>query len=251
MYVLPLLFSCIPTKETVVTVIPTPVLHERKIDYSALFEGRNSSSLYDQNTIVDDLMSRVLLEEHIIQVDLSDVPIENWTREILFSGLTKQGSILSTAIPQNDTRKPCVAGGCLEEHPTVTLRNLSFVSSTEDIEVVVRENAEGVFQVLIRDDISDESVCPAEFSLPVGFVEFATAVQRLSDGAIVAMIHEIKLLPKQSESLEIVATIEDSGQALCDAISNIYLEEPSLSRSSGRYYEAAVNVVKVGLGPLY
>ena len=251
MYVLPLLFACVPIKETAVVVPSVPVLKERKIDYSALFEGRNSSSLYDKNTIVEGLMHRVLLEEQIIQIDLTDVPIENWTREILFRGLTKQGSILSTAIAENDTRKPCAAGGCLEEHPTVSFRNLSFVSSTEDIEVVVRENSDGVFQILIRDDISDESLCPAEYTLSVGFVEFATAVQRLSDGAIVAMIHEIKLLPKQSESLEVVATIEDSGQGLCDAISKIYLEEPSLSRSSSRYYEAAVNVVKMGLGPLY
>ena len=83
-------------------------------------------------------------------------------------------------------------------------------------------------------------------------MEFAAAVQRFSDGAIVAMIHEIRLLPSLDEPTRISAVIDDSTpERLCESIADFYFEEPALGRSAERYQEAAIEVLRTSVEPLY
>ena len=241
MSVLLLLFSCLTPKAVpAIPVVSAPILHERTIGYGALFSGRNSNSIYDTKLLSPDLMKRVLVEAEIIEVNLETIAIENWTRRLLFQTLIAQGStIVAPPVEQ-------------ENPPTVVLRNLSFISSTEEIEVVVREKSDGDLQVLIRNSPAEESLCSEEMSLPIGFVEFAAAVQRFSDGAIIAMIHEIRLLPSLDEPTRISVAIDDSTpERLCESIANIYFEEPALGRSAERYQEAAIEVLRTNVEPLY
>ena len=241
MSVLLLLLSCLtPKAPATIPEAIVPVLHERSIDYSALFSGRNSISIYDTKLLSPVLMDRVLVESEIIEVNLEAVSVENWTRRLLFQMLIAQGSTIVASSAEQ------------EQPPTVALRNLSFISSTEDIGVVVRETLDGGVQVLIRNSPAEESLCSEEMRLPIGFVEFAAAVQRFSDGAVVAMIHEIRLLPSLEEPTRIPVVVDDSTpDRLCESIANIYFEEPALGRSAERYQEAASSVLRASIEPLY
>jgi hypothetical protein len=249
--------ACLPKKTEVIPpaleVLPpvieleTVVLQQQTIDYSLLFNGLNSQSFYNYLLVDDELMKRVFVEGEILGSNLDNVAIENWTRRVLFSEITRRDSLIIGPI-QDLLGYP--KDGSLNEHPTASIRNLSFVSSTEEITVIVQRN-EGGIMVGIREFDDQESICPFETMLPIGFVEFNGAVQRYSDGAVVAMIQEIVLLPDLEQAVVTEMVDKSNNETLCSAIVDIYLYHEQLSRHSERYYQAAQQAVKLGLEPLY
>jgi len=238
-----LFFLCCAPKP--IPAAEPPVLHERVINYTPLFNGRNPQSIYDKKVIDSALMNRVLVEEDILQSNLENIAIENWTRRLLFSELLGQQSTIIG--PLNTVQKPCEEDDC---RPTVALENLFFISSTENIEVVVHQN-EDQLMVAIRDFDDQKSLCSSDLSLPIGFVEFGGAVQRYPDGALAAMIHEIVLLPDLDLTVVTINVDDSSSASLCRDIVSIYQNHQDLSRNSERYNHAARQVLEISLTPLY
>ena len=76
-------------------------------------------------------------------------------------------------------------------------------------------------------------------------------IQRYSDGAVVAMIQEIVLLPDLDQTVVTETVDVTTVDSLCSSIMDIYLYHEQLSRNSHRYYKAAQRAVELGIGPLY
>lgn len=239
--------------------MPLPVAHQKwQVDYTRVFGGRSSSSIYDAGVIDQALMARVMVEPEVLREDLADRGnVESWTRRRLFEELGRRRSlVVAPPLPAGvEPRAPCAQGGCYAPLPTAVLRNLHFVSGKDQVRVRVDLDAAAPGKVLVGlwNDSKEPSACGDDFKMTLGYVELKGHVQRLSDGALAASLHELALLGMPLKTvLEVTAPAPDQATAaFCQELVRVFAETPGFARSDGRYDQAASEVLEVALQPLY
>ena len=248
------LIGCVTTPEVEVPQ-SVPQTTTEEVDFSGVFGGVVSYSQYDQRLIEYELMERVLLEESVF----GEENFESWTRHTLLGWLGGAGSIL-VAPPlraKDDPRSPCPEGGCYAPLPTVVLRDLSFLSGTEEFAVVVQRKPTGTLRVALRDNDKQSSLCPLSFKLPLGFMRLEAQVQRMFDGALVASLYEVRLLSVQKKNQEkttvsaALVSPKEEPTIFCEEIKRVFNEDPSLQRTNNRFEDASVEVLDAALSPLF
>ncbi len=208
-----------------------------QVDFSAIFGGRSSRSIYDPRVTQSGLMDRVMVEPSLLAKDDAKEGVEGWTRRKLLQALGQKGALVVTSGPR------------VQERPTAVLRNIRFVSGKDDVRVrLERGEGPGTFRVLLRNAHDEPSLCPRALSLAMGFVILRGQVQRVKDGAIGADFQELVLLQPPSETT--VKARLPQGAALCKAIVQLYEETPGLARSNPRYERAAKDAL-TALEPLF
>jgi len=246
--------SRVVTTEDTVLPAPPPTIH-LKLDYRLVFGGRSSSSLYEVRVIDPQLMARVMLEPAVLDDGAEQKPVEAWTRHRLMEGLATRGSLLIAPplVATVDPRQPCPVGGCYSPPPTAVLHNLRFVSGKDDIRVRVDAPVNGGVTLALWENDKQTSVCGGDFKLKQGFVELLGHVQRISDGALAATIHEVVLLEAPVQAV-IEADVPDPAHdaaAFCASVGALFEETPGFARTDGRYEIAAASALEAGLLPLY
>ncbi len=209
-----------------------------QVDYSSIFGGRSSRSIYDPRVTKAGLMDRVMVEPSLLSKDDPKMGVEGWTRRRLLQALGQRGALVVASGPK------------VQERPTASLRNIRFVSGKDDVRVrVERGERPGTFSVLLRNAHDEPSLCPPELSLAMSFVILRGQVQRVKDGAIGADFQELVLLKPPAETT-VQARLPQNGPAFCEGIVHLYEETPGLARSNERYERAAKDAL-TALEPLF
>ena len=237
-----LLLACLPPAAVPVVHLPPPP-EEITVDYSPLFDGLSSSSSFDYDQITPALMERIMWEEDVLGYE--PAAVEVWSRKLLHGMLVQSGSMVIAPPLDPDPRQPCPQGGCLDAPPTLLLRRLHFLSGTDDVDIVVSQRDENV-TLSIRAGDEEESLCPAELALPLGYVELSTTLQRVSDGAIIGQVHEVALLPGNDLQVQLTVPLpppDRDPEGFCDALIELYNHHPNLARSDQRYILAGQRVL--------
>jgi len=247
-----LLASCASVEKKQVASEPPAVAEvELRLDYSALFDVVSSTSLYDASVIRPGLMDRVLVEGTLLAKDDNT---EAWVMDLLLGWLGEHNShIIAPPLPAElEVRAPCPVGGCSQTLPTAVLRQVMFISGTDQIAATVQREESGII-VAIRHDPDDKSLCAPDYKLPLGYVQLRALVQRLTDGALAGLVRETRLLTTPAHPV-VEAKLpppEIAPAEFCAAVVSVLESEREFRRTDGRYIEAARLMLDAALGPLY
>jgi hypothetical protein len=225
-----------------------PALTLRKVEFRDVFGGRSSTSIYDLRAITPQTMSRVLLEPTALSEDDPGKGMETWTRRRLVQSLGQAGSWVLAPPPPACAERPCYA-----VEPTAALRSLKLMAGRDDVRVRVTAAEDGSYKVSLHRDLDDPSLCSRGFGLNMGFVQLLGQVQTLPDGVLAAVFQELAILDAPAETvLELpLPDPEVEPEAFCQAIAQTFEAVPGFAVDDGRYEDAAQDVLKVGLHPLY
>ena len=246
-----ILFSCAAPQVSAPsrpTAAPTEV-----VDFRGVFGGRSSQSIYDPRGLEPGLMKRVLVEPQLLAHDDPKKGIEDWTRRKLFQSLGRRGSLVigppPTRAASTTSGEASAAPGSTT--PSVTLRNVQFVSGHDDLAMHVTRGQTGRWNVRLGG--ARASDCPSGFEVTVPFVQLRAQVQRLSDHAIVAVLNEVAVLeaPRTTTVTVALPPPRDDPKAFCNAVRAAVQAAPGVSGDDVRFDGAARAVLETGLGPLY
>jgi hypothetical protein len=260
---------------------PAPALRATTLGFSGVYGGTSSGSVYDKRVIDSSLMDRVLFEPGVLEEENPEGRVEAWTRLHLLRWLISREALLHVApLPAAmDPRAPCPEGGCGEPVPTAVLHHLRFVSAVDEFHVVVVPagsfltpvlSAEGEadrdslepsssvdatarYEVELRQDPKQPSLCEPEMGLQLGFAQIQVIVQRLADGALAAQVSEMVLLsgPKEPSIKLALPDPEEDRATFCRGIVAAYDETEALQPSDAGFVKAADLVLQKGMGRLF
>ena len=187
--ILPLLLACGPQPPP---PAPAPQTVEVLIDFGTLYGGLSSSGVVNHSLVEPGLLSRVQVEDASLDLFAEDTGVVSWTRALLLNAFTSQGSVvLGPGWSGEEGSTP---------EATAWLRNVRFVPGEESVEVVVGPPGdEGRVAISMRQSKDEASLCPAELTLPVAYVELHATLQRARDQALVAVWHELAVVKVEAE----------------------------------------------------
>ena len=225
-----------------------------EVNYAALFDIQSSESLYDRRMVQHDTLNRVLLEPDIFLPRTADSEMDLWIRNLLLSHLGKMGTIiLAPPLPETlNYKSPCPQGGCYEQNPTTIFRYVYFRFTKEDIPIVVEAGKDNKIEIFIRSHRNEQSICPKDFQASFEYAEFGATIQRVSDGALIALIHEVRLLPNPTKApLSIpLPSWKTHNKDFCHLIGKYYMEHEALQPTSDAHQKTAKQVLQSAFSPL-
>ena len=194
-----------------------------------------------------------MIEPALLDTRAEAAATETWTRRLLFAHLGRAGvKVIGPPLPAAaDPRAPCPTGGCGGAPPDSALREVVFLSGTDEVEVVVARR-DGGAAVSLRRFGQEGSACPDDFTLTLGYVELSAILQRLDDGALFAVLHEVALLPALGSDA-VTAPLPDPERdpaAFCAGVRQVFEEDRALRRSDDRYQQAAQATLEAAFGAL-
>jgi hypothetical protein len=224
---------------------------ELRLDYSGLFDVVSSTSMIDASVVRPGLMERLLVEPSLFS---KEDGAEAWFMDLMLGWLGEHDThIIAPPLPGDlEVRTPCPTGGCAQPLPTAVLRYVNFVSGTDQIAVTAQQEESGII-LSIRRDPDDKSLCPPDYKLPLGYVQLRAVVERLSDGALAALIRETRLLTTPAHPVVTAALPEPATAPVefCAGVLSVLETAREFRRSDARYLEAGRLLLDAALGPLY
>lgn len=227
------LLACTPPPPA--PAAPPPVTVQ--IDFRPLYGGFSSMGLVDRRLTEPALLGRVQLEAGALSTMRPDASVEPWLRRVLLAALSEHGSIIVGPEPP--------AGAPV----TLRLRDLHFGVGTDTVDAIVRPDADesGRYIVGIRQFSDEDSLCPEALSVEVPYIALHATAQRPSDGAVVAIWHEVTLPEIDPERAVRAATIPPD--QLCAAVSDLMARDEALQPTGEEYTTAARELVRIALLP--
>ena len=221
------------------------------VDFAGLFGGQSVRTLWNHQVDREGLMSRVILDEEAFTPYADDSGTEPWTLQLLLSRLGMAGGVVLTE-PLGDPPPAVVQpdGGLLRAPtPTAALRNLRFLSGTDEFPAVVEASPTGLsVRSRVRED--EPSLCAGDFTLPVGFVYLRGTLQKLPLGEVVAVYDELALTPAPSETSIALVLPSPEDPAFCDLLTRAWHEDKKLAERDAGYITAAMTVLDMALNPV-
>lgn len=229
------LLGCLACAPKVAPVAPSYTL--TAVDVADLYGGAHSASVLDRRLVPEGLMTRVHMPADLLDVADPDVPIEAWTRQVLLTWLGREGS--QTLLGRAPDAPEACAERCTRQQATAHLRGLRFTSGQDDVAVVVKRREDGLV-VGLRQHAEEESLCPAELSWPLHYVQLQVAVQR-ADGVMVGWFDETAVLGTAGDTTMQV-TLPDGPDA-CEVLTRAFTTTPELQPDGWAYQDAAHRVL--------
>lgn len=227
---------------------PPPTVN---VEFAGLFGGQAVHTLWNNSIDREGLMNRVVLDEETFLAYGEDSTVEPWTLQLLLSRLGIAGSVTLTE-PMGDQPPPrTLEDGTIitAPAPTAALRNLRFLSGTDEFPAVVEVTPMGL-QVRSRVREDEPSLCGQDFALAVGFVYLRGTLQKLPLGEVVAVYDELALTPAPAEtSIDMVLPARDD-PAFCEVLFKEWQENPILAKRDAGYISAASTVLDMAFGPV-
>lgn len=227
---------------------PPPTVN---VEFAGLFGGQAVRTLWNNAIDREGLMDRVLLDEETFLSYGDDSATEPWTLQLLLSRLGIAGSVTLTEPVGAPPGAQTLEDGTIHAapQPTAALRNLRFLSGTDEFPAVV-EAAGGGLHVRSRVREDEESLCPQDFSLAVGYVTLRGTLQKLPLGEVVAVYDELALTPAPPEtSIDLLLPAQDD-PAFCEVLFEEWQVNPILAKRDAGYISAASSVLDMALGPV-
>lgn len=226
------LLACAPSSPPPAPAAPQPITVQ--LDYGPLYGGFSSMGMVDSRLAEPALVDRVQLEAGALSSMREDGSVEPWLLRVLLSPLSERGS---TIIGPEGTGA------------TLWLRDLHFGVGTDTVNVVVRPDADqgDRYAIGIRQYGDEESLCPDILTVEVPYIGLHATVQRASDGAVVAIWHEVILPELDPERAVREATIPP--EQLCETIGDLTARDPALQPTDEEYLRAAKDLVRFALLP--
>ncbi len=249
------LTACVASPKPDIVTLPAVVEEPRELDFSEVMGMRSSQSLFDGRVLDASMMAKIQVEQAFLELDDSQLDMEPWTRQMMLSELGKRGSLIYAPASGGDgTTAPARMGGELAEaSPTVVFRQVKFNSGIDEIEAVVYPAEDGSYFIDLRNSDDEDSLCPEDFVLTVGFVRLQGLVLRSPDLAVAAVIDETVLLTGSS-SMGTTEPLPDpavDADRFCQGIQRTFAEHENFRRTPGRYYLTAQFVLDLELSFLY
>lgn len=205
------------------------------IEYSKLYGAFHSMSVVDYRLTAPELLSRIRFEASALSSVREDASIESWARTVLLSALGEHGAIIMGPPVGNDAE------------PTLHIRDAHFGVGYDEMKVVVQPHPDGGgYIVRLRTYRSQESLCAPTLQLSLPYIALHATVQR-SDGAVVALWHEVSFPSVDADRVQVKATL--SPEELCEAVPAFFEREDRLQPSGAEYEEAAGQLVTLALQP--
>ena len=240
-----------PSPKTVVTA----EMHKYTLNYGGLFDVRLSESMYDNRLLDPNIFQRVLFEPDIFHPDIDKTRVELWSRRLFLSKLGGKGAlIIAPPLPASaNPHQPCLPKGCYQPAPTSVVRSLVFEMQDEEVEVIVSQDKKQEINIALRLSDKDKSICPNDLKVRLEYIQLDALVHRYHDGATLALIHEIALLPAQEAGVvkQELPLFSQQPKAFCQAVANIFVKHPQLQASQSRQNEAANGILKTVFGRLF
>ncbi len=227
----------VPTPESAPTV-------QRSIDLGALFGSRSTSSAFDLRFVVPGLMDRIQVEAELLTPGADGSQTELWTQRALLGRLSGHESVLVATGPD---------GAAPEPPPTAALRDVVFLSGHDSFGVVVSRGVEELLHVEIRSSPDEESLCPPDLEVELGYVQLQGTLLSLPGGEVAGLLYEVMLIPASSSTL-VAAELPDEvadPPGFCAALARLLTTAEELERSDLSFRRAAESVLSGGIEPLY
>jgi hypothetical protein len=221
------------------------------VEFAGLFGGQSVRTLWNNSIDREGLMARVVIDEDAFRPYEEDSGTEPWTLQLLLSRLGTAGSITLTE-PLGPPPAPRTLEDGTVAHPpapSAAIRNLRFLSGTEEFPAVVERTATGL-QVRSRVREDEESFCSPEYTLPVGFVFIRGTLQKLPFGEVVAVWDELALTPAPAETSVELDLPSPTDAGFCDFLTKVWFENETLAMRDAGYIDAAMTVLDMALSPV-
>ena len=204
------------------------------VSIAGLFGGAAPRSRY---VSLDDpgWTRRILLPQSALDPHAEGAPFEPWTLEMFESSVRGLGGRLHGDAGLDPARAP-----------TAELRPVHFVSGTDRFPLLVRAGEDGLV-LLLRSEPEEESACPKELDVELGFVFLRATVLERATGEIGAVLDHFTLV----EGPEVTAfsvELPISEGLRCAALQSLLNE---LEVNDAQFVEAARRTLDSVLPPLF
>jgi hypothetical protein len=226
------------------------------VHVDGLYGGRSAGSEWNREAAHERLAARVLLEAAALRPHDDDSGVEAWTLSLLLGRLGGGGAeILMEPLPP--VPPPTVVLGVdgspvplAAPAPSMALRNLRFLSGREDFAAIVTEQPDGSVRVGARHLPTEDSLCGADWAVPLGFVLLRGALQRWPRGEVAAIWDEVAIVPPPATTSATLALPATDDPAFCVALRQALAGAEALQPDAAAYLAAANAVLDAAVGPL-